>query len=37
MIAGSTRVCEVLVGLGDLTVLGATDTPSELVRIHVHT
>lgn len=32
-----TRVCELLVGLGDVTVLGAVDEPGGPVRIHVET
>jgi len=32
-----TRVCELLVGLGDVTVLGAIDEPDGPVRIHVET
>ena len=37
MIVDPTRVCELLVGLGDVTVLGATDIPGEPIRIHVET
>jgi transposase len=37
VIVDPTRVCELLVGLGDVTVLGATDTDSGPVRIHVET
>ncbi len=37
MIVDPTRVCELLVGLGDVTVLGATDNRDEPVRIHVQT
>jgi hypothetical protein len=32
-----TRVCELLVGLGDVTVLGAVDEPDRPVRVHVET
>lgn len=32
-----TRVCELLVGLGDVTVLGAIDEPDGPVRVHVET
>jgi hypothetical protein len=35
VIGDPTRVCELLVGLGDVTVLGATDTVGEPVRIHI--
>lgn len=35
MIVDPNRVCELLVGLGDVTVLGVTET--ELVRVHVET
>ena len=31
------RVCELLVGLGEVTVLGATDEPGGPVRVHVET
>ncbi len=37
MIVDPTRVCELLVGLGDVIVLGATDIPGEPIRIHVET
>jgi transposase len=37
VIVDPTRVCELLVGLGDVTVLGATDTAGEPVRVHVET
>ena len=37
MIVDPTRVCELLVGLGEVTVLGATDSDGEPVRIHVQT
>ncbi len=37
MIVDPTRVCELLVGLGDVTVLGADDSHAEPVRIHVET
>ena len=37
MIVDPTRVCELLVGLGDVTVLGADDDPGEPVRVHVET
>ena len=32
-----TRVCELLVGLGDVTVLGAVDDPGGVLRVHVET
>ena len=32
-----TRVCELLVGLGDVTVLGASDEPGGPTRVHVET
>ncbi|MCU1497285.1 MAG: Transposase [Acidimicrobiales bacterium] len=32
-----TRVCELLVGLGDVTVLGADDEPGGPIRVHVET
>ncbi len=32
-----TRVCELLVGLGDVTVLGAVDEPGGPVRVHIET
>jgi transposase len=32
-----TRVCELLVGLGDVSVLGAADEPDGPVRVHVAT
>ncbi len=32
-----TRVCELLVGLGDVTVLGAVDQPGDPLLIHVET
>ena len=35
MIVDPTRVCELLVGLGDVTVLGAEDEPGGPVRVHV--
>lgn len=37
MIDDPTRVCELLVGLGDVTVLGATDIAGEPIGIHVQT
>ena len=37
MIVDPTRVCELLVGLGDVTVLGVDDDPGEPVRVHVET
>ncbi len=37
MIVDPTRVCELLVGLGDVTVLGADDEPGGPVRVHVET
>lgn len=37
MIVDPTRVCELLVGLGDVTVLGADDEPCGPVRVHVET
>lgn len=37
MIVDPTRVCELLVGLGDVTVLGAVDDPGGPVRVHVET
>lgn len=37
MIVDPTRVCEVLVGLGDVRVLGADDVPGDSVRVHVET
>ena len=37
MIVDPTRVCELLVGLGDVTVLGVVDEPGGPVRIHVET
>ena len=32
-----TRVCELLVGLGDVNVLGASDEPGGPIRVHVET
>lgn len=37
MITDPTRVCELLVGLGDVTVLGAVDEPAGPVVVHVET
>lgn len=37
MIVDPTRVCELLVGLGDVTVVGAVDDPDRPVRVHVET
>jgi len=37
VIVDPTRVCELLVGLGDVTVLGADDEPGGPVRVHVET
>ena len=37
MIVDPIRVCELLVGLGDVTVLGAVDEPDGPVRVHVET
>jgi transposase len=37
VIVDPTRVCELLVGLGDVTVLGAVDEPDGPVRVHVET
>ena len=37
MIVDPTRVCELLVGLGDVTVLGAVDEPDGPVIVHVET
>ncbi len=37
MIVDPTRVCELLVGLGDVTVLGAVDEPAGPVIVHVET
>ena len=37
MIVDPMRVCELLVGLGDVTVLGADDDPGGPVRVHVET
>lgn len=37
MIVDPTRVCELLVGLGEVTVLGAVDEPDGPVRVHVET
>ncbi len=37
MLTLMARVCELLVGLGDVTVLGATDEPAGPVRVHVET
>ena len=37
MIVDPTRVCELLVGLGEVTVLGADDEPGGPVRVHVET
>ena len=37
MIVDPTRVCELLVGLGDVTVLGAVDEPAGPVVVHVET
>lgn len=37
MIVDPTRVCELIVGLGDVTVLGAEDVAGGPVRVHVET
>ncbi|NCG25823.1 MAG: hypothetical protein GWP47_17030 [Actinobacteria bacterium] len=37
MIVDPIRVCELLVGLGEVTVLGAVDEPDGPVRVHVET
>ena len=37
MIVDPTRICELLVGLGDVTVLGADDDRDGPVRVHVQT
>ena len=37
MIIGSRRVCEVLVGLGDVNVLGVEDLEDRPLRIHIET
>lgn len=37
MIVDPTRICELLVGLGDVIVLGADDDPGGPVRVHVQT
>lgn len=37
MIVDPTRVCELLVGLGEVTVLGAVDEPGGPVKVHVET
>ena len=37
MIVDPIRVCELLVGLGDVTVLGAVDEPGGPVKVHVET
>ncbi len=37
MIVDPIRVCELLVGLGEVTVLGADDEPDGPVRVHVET
>lgn len=37
MIVDPIRVCELLVGLGDVAVLGAVDDPGGPVRVHVET
>lgn len=37
MIVDPTLVCELLVGLGDVTVLGTEDQPGGPVRVHVQT
>ena len=37
MIVDPIRVCELLVGLGDVSVLGVTDIAGEPVRVHVQT
>lgn len=37
MIVDPTRVCELLVGLGAVTVLGAVDEPDRPVVVHVET
>ena len=37
MIVDPTRICELLVGLGDVTVLGADDEHGGPVRVHVQT
>jgi transposase len=37
VIVDPTRVCELLVGLGDVTVLGAVDEPDGPVIVHVET
>ena len=33
----STRICELLVGLGDVDVLGVVDEPSAPLVVHVRT
>lgn len=37
MIVDPTRVCELLVGLGDVTVVGAVDEADGPIRIHIET
>ncbi len=37
MIVDPTRVCELLVGLGEVTVLGAVDGPGGPLKVHVET
>lgn len=37
MIVDPTRVCELLVGLGEVTVLGAVDEPGSPVIVHIET
>lgn len=37
MIIDPIRVCELLVGLGDVAVLGAVDETGGPVRIHIET
>ena len=37
MIVDPTRVCELLIGLGDVTILGAVDEPGGPLRVHIET
>lgn len=37
MIVDPTRVCELLIGLGEVTVLGALDEPGGPIRVHIET
>ena len=37
METNGTRMCELLVGLGDVTVLGVDDQPGEPLRVHIET